>query len=67
MNGIRLIDYLGHMLDASNLAYGYVRRLSKEEFLADKRTQQAVILVTVHGPAGRGEGVGRPARWLPTV
>ena len=44
MNGIRLIDYLGHMLEASNLAYGYVKPLSKDEFLADKRTQQAVIL-----------------------
>ncbi len=44
MNGIRLIDYLDHMLDASKLAFGYLEHMNKVEFLADRRTQQAVIL-----------------------
>lgn len=44
MNSIRLIDYLDHMLDASKLAFGYLEYMNKDEFLADRRTQQAVIL-----------------------
>lgn len=44
MNDNRLIDYLGHMLEAAQLAYSYVEGLDKNDFLADTRTQQAVIL-----------------------
>jgi site-specific recombinase XerD len=40
----RLPDYLGHMLDAARQACGYVEGMDKDDFLADKRTQQAVIL-----------------------
>lgn len=40
----RAADYLQHMLDAARQACAYVEGLSKQDFLADKRTQQAVIL-----------------------
>ncbi|WP_081173931.1 HepT-like ribonuclease domain-containing protein [Rhizobium rhizosphaerae] len=40
----RLSDYLQHMLDAANQACAYVKGMEKQDFLADKRTQQAVIL-----------------------
>ena len=40
----RVPDYLDHMLEAALQACAYVEGLSKEEFLDDKRTQQAVIL-----------------------
>jgi site-specific recombinase XerD len=43
----RLPDYLGHMLDAARQACGYVEGMDKDDFLADKRTQQAVILNSV--------------------
>ena len=44
MNVNRLDDYLGHMRLAATDACSFVEGLSKLEFLADKRTQQAVIL-----------------------
>lgn len=40
----RLSDYLSHMHDAAGQACTYVESMEKEDFLADKRTQQAVIL-----------------------
>ncbi len=40
----RLLDYLDHMQEAASQACLYVEGLSKDDFLADKRTQQAVIL-----------------------
>ena len=40
----RLPDYLDHLLEAARLACSYVADMSKDDFLADKRTQQAVIL-----------------------
>ncbi|MBI3525558.1 MAG: DUF86 domain-containing protein [Betaproteobacteria bacterium] len=40
----RYRDYLEHMLDAIRQARGYVDGLTKEDFQADKKTQQAVIL-----------------------
>lgn len=43
MSENRLIDYLGHMLEATQLAVSYIAGLSKDDFLADKRTQQAII------------------------
>ena len=52
MNENRLIDYLGHMLEAAQLACSYVEGMDKDEFLADKRTQQAIILnIVVIGEA----------------
>lgn len=41
---LRYRDYLDHMLDAIRLARSYVDGLAKEEFMADRKTQQAVIL-----------------------
>lgn len=47
-----LVDYLGHMLEAARLARTYVEGMSKEDFLDDKRTQQAIILnIVVIGEA----------------
>jgi len=49
---LRYEDYLDHILDAIKLARSYVEGLTKEEFLADKKTQQAVILnIVVIGEA----------------
>lgn len=47
MNESRLEDYLDHILRAATDACGFVDGLSREEFLADKRTQQAVIMSLV--------------------
>lgn len=44
MNENRLTDYLDHMRQAATDACSFVEGLSKMDFLADKRTQQAVIL-----------------------
>ena len=44
MSESRLPDYLDHILEAAQRACGYINGMSKEDFLADKRTQQAVIL-----------------------
>ncbi len=40
----RLPDYLAHMAEAANHALGFVEDMDKKSFLADKRTQQAVVL-----------------------
>lgn len=42
--GHRLSDYLDHIQQAAADACGFVDGLSKDDFLADKRTQQAVIM-----------------------
>ncbi len=44
MSESRLSDYLDHIRRAATDACSFVEGLSKEEFLADKRTQQAVIM-----------------------
>lgn len=44
MNENRLPDYLDHIQQAAIDARSFVEGLAKEEFLADKRTQQAVIM-----------------------
>lgn len=41
---LRQQDYLEHMLEALRLVRSYTEGLSKAGFVADKRTQQAVIL-----------------------
>ena len=43
-HSLRVTYYLGDMLDAIKLSRGYTRDLSKDEFIADRKTQQAVIL-----------------------
>lgn len=44
MSENRLPDYLEHMQQAATDACSFVEGLAKEEFLEDKRTQQAVIM-----------------------
>lgn len=49
---LRQADYLEHMLDAIRLARSYVDSVSRQDFLADRKTQQAVILnIVVIGEA----------------
>lgn len=47
MSDSRLRDYLDHMRQAATDARSFVDGLNKNEFLADKRTQQAVIMSLV--------------------
>ena len=44
MTDNRLVEYLDHIAEAARLSSSYVEGMSKSAFLADKRTQQAVIL-----------------------
>ncbi len=44
MNESRLPDYLDHIRQAAADACSFVEGQRKEDFLADRRTQQAVIL-----------------------
>lgn len=44
MSGGRLPDYLEHIEQAATDACSFVEGLAKEDFLQDKRTQQAVIM-----------------------
>ncbi len=44
MSESRLADYLGHMRQAATDACGFVAGFAKDDFLEDKRTQQAVIM-----------------------
>lgn len=44
MNENRLPDYLDHIQQAAIDARSFVEGLVKEDFLADKRTQQAIIM-----------------------
>lgn len=44
MTGSRLQDYLDHIRQAATDACSFVEGQRKQDFLADKRTQQAVIL-----------------------
>ena len=41
---LRHVDYLEHISEAIGLARSHVEGLTKEEFMADRKTQQAVIL-----------------------
>lgn len=40
----RLCDYLEHMQQAATDACSFIEGLGREDFIADKRTQQAVIM-----------------------
>ncbi|QCR38486.1 DUF86 domain-containing protein [Nissabacter sp. SGAir0207] len=44
MNEHRLPDYLDHMEQAANDACNFITGMTKDAFLEDKRTQQAVIM-----------------------
>jgi uncharacterized protein with HEPN domain len=44
MSENRLPDYLDHMQQAAADACSFVEGLAKDDFIADKRTQQAVIM-----------------------
>ena len=44
MSANRLLDYVDHMLQAAKDACSFVEGLAKDDFLEDKRTQQAVIM-----------------------
>lgn len=44
MRETRLPDYLAHMREAAADACGFVQGFGREDFLDDKRTQQAVIM-----------------------
>ena len=46
MSENRLPDYLDHIQQAATDACGFVEGLGKDNFLADKRTQQAVIIAS---------------------
>ena len=63
MNQTRAIDYVGHMLEAVRLASSYVDDMDKDGFLADRRTQQAVILNIVIV----GEAAGKLAHMHPAL
>lgn len=41
---LRKLDYVQHMVDAIRLVQSYVEGMTREAFLADKKTQQAVVL-----------------------
>jgi uncharacterized protein with HEPN domain len=43
----RLGEYIDQMLTAANDARRFIDGMSKEDFLADKRTQQAVVMSLV--------------------
>ena len=43
-SGLKLVDFFDHIAEASRLARDYVAGMSKESFLKDRRTQQAVVL-----------------------
>jgi uncharacterized protein with HEPN domain len=47
MSENRLSDYLGHIQQSATDVCSFVEGLSKEEFLADKRTQKAVVMCLV--------------------
>ena len=47
MSESRLADYLEHMQQAATDACAFVDGLNKEQFVADKRTQRAVIMSLV--------------------
>ena len=53
-SALRLVDYLGHMQQAAQQAVGFVERMDKNTFIADRLTQQAVLfnLVVMGEAAG---------------
>jgi len=41
---VRILDYIGHMVEASTQARTYIAGVSHQEFLRDAKTQDAVVL-----------------------
>ncbi len=54
MSENRLPDYLDHIQQAATDARSFVEGMAKDDFLADKRTQQAVIMSLIGGHKGDG-------------
>jgi uncharacterized protein with HEPN domain len=54
-SGLKLVDFLDRIAEASHLAREYIDGMSHESFLQDRRTQQAVVLnlMTIGEPAAR--------------
>ena len=44
MNKNKLPDYIGHIQQAATDACGFTKGLSKDQFFADRRTQNAVVM-----------------------
>jgi hypothetical protein len=69
MSGNRLLDYLDHMEQAATDACSFVDGLDKEDFLADKRTQQgdpaANSLAHTSSPRREAESQGNPKDQTP--
>lgn len=63
MKADRCGDYLQHMLEATHTAMAYVDRLDKSAFMADRRTQQAVL----HNIMIIGEAAGQLALAAPEL
>ncbi len=62
MNAHRLPDYLGHMRQAASDACAFVEAMTWEDFAADKRTQQAVVMnLIILGEASTKVMDGYPA------
>jgi Protein of unknown function DUF86 len=77
-SGLKLVDFLDHIAEASRLAREYVDGMSRESFLKDRRTQQAVILnlMTIGEAAERVTNEHKPFEadhpeipwaWMPRV
>lgn len=61
---LRKLDYVQHMLDAIRLVQSYVEGMTREAFLADKKTQQAVVLnILIIGEAAAQVGNEYPPGW----
>ncbi len=63
MSQNRLIDYLEHIQQAAQNACDFIDGQVKEDFFADKRTQQAVIMSLVDHRRGGHKGDGRVCRF----
>ncbi len=47
MSGNRLADYLDHIAQAASDACDFVKEMTEDDFLTDRRTQRAVIMSLV--------------------
>jgi hypothetical protein len=64
----RLGDYLDQMLTAANDARRFVDGMSKEDFLADKHTQQAVVMsssLSARPPPGLWTSISNSSLTIP--
>ncbi len=53
MNENRLPDYIDHIQQAAADVCSFVEGVARDDFLTDKRTQQAVIMSLIIGEAAR--------------